>query len=162
MNFLKKHIMSITLILGVILDQLSKVIIQNNFKLHEVLSIIPGFFDLTYAQNTGAAWSILEGKMWFFYVISIVALIVLIGFYKASNSALTKFGIVLAISGTIGNLIDRILFQYVRDFLSFNIFGYAFPIFNIADSLLVIGILIIIFDELFGVYLYGRKNVNCR
>ncbi|MEG1066517.1 MAG: signal peptidase II, partial [Erysipelotrichaceae bacterium] len=117
---------------------------------------IKGFFSLTYVRNTGAAWSIMEGNMIFFYIISIVALITMIGFYRnaSDQDKYTKIGITLMISGTIGNLIDRVFLQYVRDFLSFIIFNYDFPVFNVADMALCIGVGFILLQ----IYLesYGR------
>ena len=146
----KQNLFLIVIMIGAILtDQLSKVWVTSNLQLGESIEIIPSFFKITYTQNTGAAWSILEGYMTFFYVVTLVALI-LLGwyFYRLKEyQIIQKIGVVLMISGTLGNFIDRLLFQYVRDSLDFLILGYNFPIFNVADVLLISGVLFLIIDE---------------
>ena len=144
-------------------DQISKWIVSQTLLLGERNEIIPHFFSLTYLHNTGAAWSMFEGQMGFFMIVSIVALLLMIGFYKGTekDDILTKYGLVLMMSGTIGNLIDRVCFHYVRDFLDFIILGYDFPVFNIADMALCIGVglimLSIVLESLYGGY---RKCVK--
>ncbi|MCP1102234.1 signal peptidase II [Aequitasia blattaphilus] len=146
----KQNSILLAIMIGAILtDQLSKIWVTSNLQLGESIEIIPSFFKITYAQNTGAAWSILEGHMTFFYVVTLVALI-LLGwyFYRLKEyQIIQKIGVVLMVSGTLGNFIDRLLFQYVRDSLDFHILGYNFPIFNVADVLLISGVLFIIIDE---------------
>lgn len=129
-------------------DQLSKYLIELNLNYNESIEIIKGFFSLHYVRNEGAAWSMMEGKMIFFYLISIVALIAMVYFFKSSEKKdkFTRLGLVMMMAGTIGNLYDRLVFKYVRDFLDFNIFGYDFPVFNIADMALCIGVGFIILD----------------
>lgn len=124
-------------------DQITKIAIQQAFDLHESLEIIPNFFSFTYAQNTGAAWSIFSGgNMWVFLIIGVVFLGAMLYFYKETKAEewLTRLGIVLMMSGTLGNMIDRFFLHYVRDFLDFIILGYDFPIFNVADMGLCIGV----------------------
>ena len=140
----RKHIVAFILIL--IIDQLTKLAISSNMQLFDSIDIISGFFSITYVQNTGAAWSIMEGgSMAVFYVITFVALVIMISYYRSSEcDALGKWGIVMMMGGTIGNFIDRLRLQYVVDFLSFDIFGYDFPIFNVADIFLCLGVGILI------------------
>lgn len=150
----KKHIGILIVILA--FDQLTKFIIDAMMNIDQSIPIIKGFFYLTYTRNTGAAWSILEGKMIFFYIITIIAVGGLWYFYKNTHEdeKLTRLAITFMMAGAIGNFIDRIIFQYVRDFLDVLIFGYDFPIFNVADSFLCIGVFLIVIDvvlENFGV-----------
>lgn len=156
----KKNIILLSIFIGaILLDQVTKFLIAGNMELYDKIPVIPGFFSITYTHNTGAAWSMLEGKMIFFYVITLVAMVLLIWFFKTlkENQYLSKIGIVLMVVGTLGNFIDRLAFQYVRDFLDFIIFGYDFPIFNIADTCLCIGIVFIIIEEFIDYYKVGKK-----
>lgn len=140
-----KHVMIGIVVL--LLDQFTKIAAESMLS-DGAIAVIPGFFRLNYAENSGAAWSMLEGKMWFFYIITIIALIAMVMFYRNQTDAdeLIKVALVLMMAGTIGNFIDRLCFQHVRDFLDFNIFGYDFPIFNVADMALCIGVFLIIAD----------------
>lgn len=141
-------------VLIIVLDQLSKYWINATMALGESIEIIPNFFRLTNVHNTGAAWSIFEGKMIFFYLITIVFLIAMVYFYRTSEDAdtLTKLGMVLMMAGAIGNFIDRLALQYVRDFFDFLLLGYNFPVFNIADISLCIGVALIILSVLLDSY----------
>ncbi len=134
----------------VLLDQLSKIIvtkINSNSRLDH--TVIKGFFNITYAENTGAAFSILEGKRVYFIVITLVVITALIFYFvKEKPKGIEKICLILIIAGAIGNLIDRIIHGYVTDFLNFNIFGYDFPIFNIADSYITVGAILLIIIEL--------------
>lgn len=87
--------------------------------------------------------------MTFFYVVTIIALILLGWYFKnlKDYQIVQKIGVILMIAGTLGNFIDRLLFQFVRDSLDFRILDYNFPIFNIADILLVSGVFLLIVDE---------------
>jgi len=134
----------IIVIVGIVIDILTKLSIVNNYDLYESTEIISNFFRITYIQNDGAAWSILEGQMFFFYIITIVAIVFIGYLYKSFDDSFQKFSIALIFAGTIGNFIDRIRLGYVVDFLDFTIFGYDFPVFNVADSCLVVGCALLI------------------
>lgn len=139
----RKHLFLLIIIL--VFDQLTKTLISSKMELFQSISVIENFFSITYVQNTGAAWSILEGNMMFFYMVSVVALFLMIMFYRSNDcDKISEWGIVLMLGGTIGNFLDRLRLQYVVDFLDFNIFGYDFPVFNVADICLCIGVGVLI------------------
>lgn len=127
------------------LDQITKMFMDKKE------TIIPGFFSLNPVNNFGAAWSILSDKTIFLILSSIVILIVLLryqSYFKMNKKNKIAFG--LLYGGLLGNLLDRIMFGYVRDFFDFVIFGYDFPVFNIADASLVIGMILMIIAILKG------------
>ena len=133
-----------------LLDQIIKLIVINNMEISQEIKIIPKFFSLFYLRNTGAAFSIFGNKTLFLIIISIVCLIVLKNYIKklqrVTNLTIISLGIL--IGGIIGNLFDRVLRQVVIDYLSFNFFGYSFPVFNLADIGITIGALLLIIDLL--------------
>ena len=139
------------------IDQITKFIVDSNMALGQSITIVDDFFNLTYVRNTGAGFSILEGQMTFFYVITLVALCFLLYLLFTSNNE-SKFyilSILMMIAGTLGNFYDRIVYQYVIDFLDFIIIGYDFPVFNFADICLTVGVgiyLLVYFIELKGEY----------
>ena len=130
----------------VFVDQITKGLVDLNIGLNQSISLIPNFFSLTYVHNTGAAFSMFEGARWIFVIIAIIFLNVIFQFF-IKNKNLSKKDIIiyaLLLAGIIGNLIDRILYGYVIDFLDFTIFGYDFAIFNLADTFIVISIILIL------------------
>ena len=129
------------------IDMVTKYMVQSNVAYHSIC-VIDGFFSITYAQNTGAAWSMFAGQQMLLAGIAVVA-VVAFGFmlYKTDKEQVTtRLGYVLIMSGALGNLIDRLFYGYVRDFLDFIIFGYDYPIFNVADMALCIGVGLLILD----------------
>lgn len=133
-------------VISVILDQIVKYLIISKCTLYKKNPVIDGFFNITYVQNRGAAWGILNNNIILLIVITVLALGLICSFiFKESN--IKKLDIVLygmLLGGIIGNFIDRIFRGYVIDFLDFIIFGYDFPVFNIADMLIVISVGIMI------------------
>ncbi|KRM19007.1 lipoprotein signal peptidase [Ligilactobacillus hayakitensis DSM 18933 = JCM 14209] len=133
----------IVIILLVMCDQGIKLYVVQNINEATTNVIIPNVLGLTNIKNDGAAWSVLSGKMWIFYIISVVALMLMIYyFYKYRNDIYFKLGLTFLISGTIGNFIDRIRLGYVVDM--FETLFLNFPIFNFADTCLTIGVIIVI------------------
>ena len=138
-------------ILLVVLDQASKIYLTLVNKTSPIdLEVIRGFFRITYTCNDGAAFSILKGKRVFFIIMTIVVVFFIV-YYLLKNKVywVEKYSLLLIISGALGNLIDRIMYGYVIDFLDFIIFGYDFPVFNIADSFITIGAIGLIISILF-------------
>jgi len=130
----------------VLADQLSKKAVVANIALTAKIPVIKGFFNLTYVKNFGAGFSILQNARLFLIAISTVAVIALaVLIYRTKkNDFVSLVSYLLILSGALGNLIDRAVNGYVVDFLDFIIFGYDYPVFNIADSFITIGCFILI------------------
>ncbi|MBM4764001.1 signal peptidase II [Bacillus sp. B15-48] len=126
----------------IFLDQVTKWIIVKFMELGESIQVIENFLYITSHRNRGAAWGILQGQMWFFYIITIVVVIALIYYMQKEAKGKMLLGVSLAfmLGGAIGNFIDRLFRKEVVDFVDTYIFSYNFPIFNVADSALVIGV----------------------
>ena len=136
-------------LISLIIDQIVKILVSNYLILGQTTKIINNFFYLTYVQNTGAAFSILIGYR---YILIIITLIFLYYVYRCTKKqtnpnklAILSHGLLLG--GIIGNLIDRIIYGYVIDYLDFMIFNYNFPIFNLADTFIVIGCIILVINS---------------
>lgn len=145
-------IYSVIFILVLFFDQLSKVLVTNAFRLYEVREVIPGFFNLVYVTNTGAAFSMLADvespwRHYFFVTISSVAIVALTiaGFRLKKTNDLYVLAFALIAGGAAGNLVDRIRLGAVVDFLDFYVKNYHWPAFNIADSAICVGALLFIF-----------------
>lgn len=139
--------------LVLVLDQASKWFMSSWLSLYETVAVMP-FFNLTMAHNTGAAFSFLANaggwQRWFFTAIASIVSIVIVVWLKrlTSDARLEAVSISLMLGGAVGNLVDRLLYGYVIDFLDFyNYYGsYHFPAFNVADSALFIGVVLLIID----------------
>ncbi|HLQ70471.1 MAG TPA: signal peptidase II [Bacillota bacterium] len=128
------------------IDQLSKWIVVKHMAYGEHITVIENFFYITSHRNSGAAWGILEGKMGFFYVITVIVVIGLIYYMQkyGKHSKFLAISLSFILGGAIGNFIDRLFRKEVVDFLDFNIFTYNYPIFNVADSFLVVGVILLL------------------
>ena len=142
------YIIFITIL--VLLDQFAKRAVVQNMALGESIEIIKGFFSLTYVRNYGAGFSILQNATFFLLAMTVIACGAL--FYlllKSDEKDLySKMSYLLIISGAMGNFIDRIRYGYVVDFLDFKIFGYNYPVFNVADCFVTVGCFMLIFRVL--------------
>lgn len=133
----------IIIVLAVLADQLSKFLLVPMFTgPGDTIEVIPGVFHLTYVQNQGASFGMLQGFQWFFIVITVIvigAATWLMVKYRKKHTRFLKVAIALAYAGALGNLVDRILYGYVRDFFDFRMFDFWKWIFNVADACLVVG-----------------------
>lgn len=141
-----KKILLFVSIICFFLDQISKFILEKLLTVNESIDIIPSFFSITFVKNEGAAWSLFSGEQLFLIFVTIIA-IPLLYFCLIKNKPLSRieqgaYG--LLYGGIFGNLMDRVFRGYVVDFLDFNILGYSFPIFNIADIAIVVGVFLTI------------------
>lgn len=138
------------------IDQISKWLIVKNMELGTSIPIIDNVLYITSHRNRGAAWGILEDKMWFFYIITVVFVAFIVIYMKkyAKTDKLLGISLGLILGGAIGNFIDRVFRQEVVDFIHVYIFSYNYPVFNIADSALCIGVVLIIIQTL----LEGKKT----
>lgn len=129
-----------------IVDIVSKLVVSNLMDVYDSVIIIKDFFYITYVRNTGAAWSIFSGETLGIVIVSLMIILGIIYYIWRNNpeSKLEKLGYGLILGGAIGNLFDRIIYGYVIDFFDFYIFGYDYPIFNLADSFIFVGVIILI------------------
>ncbi|MES9848167.1 MAG: signal peptidase II [Candidatus Thiodiazotropha sp.] len=140
-------------LLVIVLDQVSKQLAESALTLYESVRVLP-FFDLTLLYNKGAAFSFLSDQggwqRWFFIVLAIGVTIVLIGWLwrLKRDEQWVAVALSLIIGGAIGNVIDRILFGQVIDFLHFHYQQHYFPAFNVADSAITIGVIIMLYDAM--------------
>lgn len=135
-------------IIFIIIDQVSKIIVVNNLTNNKSIEVIKSFFYLTYTNNKGAAFSILTGRRILLILVALIVIGVLIYYVRKNKieGKVNKIALSLVIGGSIGNLIDRILRGAVVDFIDIKIFGYNFPIFNLADTFIVIGVFLLIIE----------------
>lgn len=140
------QLVGLVLVVVLALDQWSKYYISHTFDYLEAHQVIPKFFRIVYVHNRGAAFGILQNKRWFFVVVGFFVIGLVIYFYRElPKDWLTKLAIGLALGGTIGNLIDRIRWGYVVDFLEVP----YWPVFNVADSAIVVGMILLAWKILF-------------
>jgi signal peptidase II len=144
-------------ILVVVLDRVTKWLVAGKIALHDSIPVLPGFFRLTHVQNPGAAFGLFaesssEWKVAILILFSIVALAVVSALlWKNSHSmTVTGVGLSLILGGALGNLWDRLLNGRVVDFFDFYLGSYHWPAFNIADSAIVVGALLLVAEILFA------------
>ena len=152
--------------LVVALDRVTKRLIARDIPLHETKKIVGGFFYLTHAENTGAAFSLFADspshwKIAMLVMFSVVALVVVSSLLWRASHTMTSTGIGLALilGGALGNLWDRLLSGRVVDFLLFYIGSYPWPAFNVADSAIVCGAGLLVFEILFVKTPEAQKSV---
>jgi len=144
-----------TAALVVALDQLSKAIVAAEMRLHDTIQIVDGFAALTYVRNTGAAFGLLAGRavalrVPFFLLVSAVAVVLLVWFLRSvpAERRLIVAACGAVAGGAIGNMIDRVLLGEVIDFVDLSIGAYHWPAFNVADSAITIGVVVLCLDAI--------------
>ena len=156
-ELLKNKTIYIIALICIILDQIVKIILINNLTLFERIPIINNFFFLTNVRKEGAAWSILSGNTYILILTGFLVIYLLYRFFIKGNSLKNIDKVIYGVlyGGIIGNLIDRIFRGYVIDYLDFIIFKYDFPVFNLADIMIVVAMF------LFAItILRGEENAN--
>ena len=154
LNMQKKIV--IFTVLFLLIDQISKIIVDNTISLDNSYMIADRFIYITKSYNTGIAWSMLSNKPYLVIIISIIIFILLILYMrKFQDNKQNILAFSLIYGGLLGNLIDRIIYGHVIDFIDIMIFNYDYPIFNIADSFIFIGVILLIWR----IYL-GEDNEN--
>ena len=125
------------------LDQLVTYLVVTHIKLNTTVSFIPHVLSLSNVRNDGAAWSILQGQQFLLFVITVAALAVMLVLLKKNrNDRLFAWALILMIGGTLGNFLDRLRLGYVVDMFTLDFMN--FPIFNVADCALTVGVILLI------------------
>lgn len=142
----------------IIIDQFTKYLTISSISLGEIIKVLPGILSFTYIQNTGAAWSILQGQMIFFYIVTIIVVCLLVYFLHndAKGSPLLSTAIAFMIGGALGNFIDRLFHQFVIDMIRLEFI--SFPIFNVADMALTIGVTLMIIGVIYEEYIADKES----
>jgi len=137
------------------LDQLTKHLVSSGMGLHREIPVLPGWLDLTYTLNPGAAFSLFATmpasfRRIFFIALSLAAIVVLSTLIaRRSTSRWSAFAFALILGGTLGNLYDRLVNGVVTDFIYFHHAWFSYPVFNLADSAITIGVAVAVLDSLF-------------
>ena len=155
----KRQVLAIVAV-TIIVDQLTKFLVVKYMTLGQSISVIDNFLYITSHRNEGAAWGILQGKMIFFYVVTLVVIGLVILWIRKLDIKKEKLLVIalsLILGGALGNFIDRVMYQHVVDFINTYIFGYDFPIFNIADSALCIGVFLMAVDAILDIKRHSQS-----
>ena len=139
----------------ILADQLAKITVRNSLQVSERVHVLP-IFDLTLIYNRGAAFSFLNSQngwqRWFFTALGLIAALFIISLLaRHGRQRLFAFALALILGGALGNVIDRIVYGHVTDFLLFYYGDWFFPAFNLADSAITVGAVLLVFDELLRV-----------
>jgi signal peptidase II len=139
----------------VILDQVTKYLIEQKVRLYDVITIVPGFFNITHVRNRGAAFSLFATaspvfRSLFFTSVSIIAIAVIAYLIRKTAERFQVFAFSCIAAGALGNLIDRIRYGEVVDFIQWYVKSYYWPSFNVADSAITVGVTLLAYDMLFG------------
>jgi signal peptidase II len=162
---MKKYLLFLISVFVIILDQLTKAIVRDSITLGETIKLTEKFFWLTHVRNYGAAFSISFGNITVnkivFIAVTFIAIILIFFLFKKSNSKIERTAFALIMGGAVGNLIDRVMFGYVTDFIWWDFPDFImqrWPVFNIADSSIVLAITLLILYSI----LLSRMNTEVK
>jgi signal peptidase II len=149
----KYIILTVVSIVVLLLDQATKIFIDRTMELHSTITVVENFFNITYIRNKGAAFGFLSEtnfRLPFFILISIIAVVVIIGIFRKlrPEQKLTAASLSLIFAGALGNLIDRIRLGEVIDFIYVHWYEHYWPAFNVADSAICVGVFLLALDML--------------
>lgn len=141
-----------------LLDQGTKILIDSCCEIGWHKCIISGFFNLVHVRNTGCAWSMLSNHTYVLGIFSLVAFIAIVVKFRSFNSGSWPMAICMSMlaGGILGNMVDRLFRASVIDFLDFNLCGYHWPAFNVADSAITVSVIALCILSLFG----NKKQAN--
>ncbi|OGW50132.1 MAG: signal peptidase II [Nitrospirae bacterium GWC2_57_9] len=137
-----------------ILDVFTKYLVEKYIRLYDVVTVVPGFFNLTHVRNKGAAFSILASlpdrwRVLFFVTVTMIAVVVILILLRKTHESLLVIAFSLIVGGAVGNLIDRIRYGEVVDFIQWYVKSWYWPSFNVADSAISVGVALLAVDMLF-------------
>ncbi len=154
---MKNKYLKVGSIVGIVLvlDQITKYVIQTHVRLNDSIPVVPGFFNITHVRNKGAAFGILSTlpEFWrsaFFITVTLVAVAAISALIIKTHDRLLVYAFSLIAGGAIGNVVDRIRYGEVVDFIQWYVKSYYWPSFNVADSAISIGVVLLAFEMLFG------------
>ncbi|MGC1455750.1 MAG: signal peptidase II [Nitrospirota bacterium] len=154
---MKNKYLQVGSIIGLVLalDQFTKYVVEARIRLHDVIIVVPGFFNLTHIRNKGAAFGILSNlpEFWrgaFFITVTIVAVAAIVILIVKTHERLSVYALSLIAGGALGNLVDRIRYGEVVDFIQWYVKSYYWPSFNVADSAVTLGVVLLAVEMLFG------------
>ena len=161
MIWYKDWIFYVLTIAVIICDQLTKYVVRETIPLYETF-IEVGIFSIVHGQNTGSAFGLFAGFTNFLIIASLIGLALILYFFvkQASANLFVRIAVGLIVGGAVGNLIDRVLYKEVIDFLDFFIGRYHWPAFNVADSCITIGVGMMILDSFMGEHPVGQTPPN--
>lgn len=138
-----------------VLDQITKYFIQTHVRLYDIIPVVPGFFNITHVRNKGAAFGILSTlpEFWrsaFFITVTLIAVAAISALIVKTHERLPLYAFSLIAGGAIGNVVDRIRYGEVVDFIQWYVKSFYWPSFNVADSAISIGVVLLAFEMLFG------------
>jgi signal peptidase II len=154
---LKNKYLQVGSIVGIVLvlDQFTKHVVETRVRLYDAITVVPGFFNITHVRNKGAAFGMLASlpEFWrsaFFIGVSIIAVAAIVALLVKTHDRLAVYAFSLIAGGAVGNLIDRIRYGEVVDFIQWYVRSHYWPSFNVADSAITIGVVLLAIEILFG------------